>query len=983
MRKKLKVDRIEVSGVEVTVRKTAPKEQPKPAAADSVPATIELPIAIDLGELSIKDARLTVPDSIAVDLRALRAGGSLDAYWLEADAMVSAAKLKDVAVSLAARGAADHADVRSLRVKALDGTLTVDGQAAWSPAISWDMAAAIDRMAPGKLLADPKAWPGTVSLRVRSGGKLVEGQPHAKVLLDSLAGTLRGHPLGGRADLALAGRRLDIEAIDLSWGAAGLRLKGRVEETIDLTFAVETSDLGVALPGASGAVHVAGKAAGSRSAPKLDIELTGDAIAVANHRVEAVSGRIVADLSESGRSDVSILARGIASSGVNVDSLALTALGTRRTHEATTLLRSDSLGLRLDLAAAGGLVDSTWKGHLNRLDIVARDAGEWGLEGPAEVRAGKSAAGIDGFCLKPRGGPPGGAAVDPATHVCIDGSWARAKGADGKIDIAALPLALFRPFLPNEMSIDGTMAVKAQAAVDPDTRIKGDVELAIEGGALTMALADTTDTIGFATEVQATAGAGGVRAELKGDLKRADIAFGDLAGQVALPRLTHLSSLSDTLAPQPLSGKVALNFSDLGPLALLSSKVDSLAGRIAVTVDAGGELRKPDVKGQVVLSECRVNLPEAGLELRDIELTARGDTSRKLDLEGSLRSGAGDLRVTAKSTFAAAESLRAEVRIEGQRFTVMNTPEAEVMISPDLEAHAVGRQVDVKGEVAIPLARIELTEIPRGAQGPSADVRFVDAEAQAAEPPLDVSAEVRVVLGDSVSFKGHGFYSHFSGAIKVIEDPGQPTSGTGEIRIVNGRYLAYGQDLTVGTWGDTLTGEQDPGRIIFSGGPIENPGLNMRAFREADDGTIAGLHIEGTAKEPEIVLFSEPSMPDADCLSYILLGHEAGEGGENSSLLADAAIGMGLKGGNTMARSMGSKVGLDETGIETEGGIDEATLVTGKYLSPKLYVGYGYGLFDQVSTFRTRYLVSRQVTVQAETGAGSGGDVLYRLERGR
>ena len=145
VRKKLKVDRIEVSGVEVTVRKTAPKEQPKPAAADSVPATIELPIAIDFGELSIKDARLTVPDSIAVDLRALRAGGSLDAYWLEADAMVSAANFKDVAVSLAARGAADHADVRSLRVKALDGTLTVDGQAAWSPAISWDMAAAIDR----------------------------------------------------------------------------------------------------------------------------------------------------------------------------------------------------------------------------------------------------------------------------------------------------------------------------------------------------------------------------------------------------------------------------------------------------------------------------------------------------------------------------------------------------------------------------------------------------------------------------------------------------------------------------------------------------------------------------------------------------------------------------------------------------------------------------------------------------------------------
>jgi translocation and assembly module TamB len=399
-------------------------------------------------------------------------------------------------------------------------------------------------------------------------------------------------------------------------------------------------------------------------------------------------------------------------------------------------------------------------------------------------------------------------------------------------------------------------------------------------------------------------------------------------------------------------------------------------------MDAAGDLRKPDVKGEVLLSDGRVNVPEAGLEVRDIQLTARGDTSKKLDLTGSMRSGAGDLRVTAKSQLAAAESLRVEVKVEGQRFTVMNTPEAEVLISPDLEALAIGKSVNVQGEVAIPIARIELTEVPRGAQGPSSDVRFIDAEAQESEPPLDVAAEVRVVLGDSVSFKGRGFSSHFAGGIKVIEDPGQPTSGTGEIRIVNGTYKAYGQDLRVGAWGDTLVGDQDPGRIIFAGGPIENPGLNMRAFREADDGTIAGLHIQGTAKEPVILLFSEPSMADADCLSYILLGHKAGEGGD-SNMLADAAVSMGLKGGNTMARSLGSKVGLDETGIESDGGLDEATLVTGKYLSPKLYVGYGYGLFDQVSTFRTRYLVSRQVTVQAETGAGSGGDVLYRLERGR
>jgi translocation and assembly module TamB len=980
-RKRLKIDRIEVVGVDVKIRKDAPGAKREPAPADSTPIKIELPLAIELGELRIERGRVTAPGDIAADIEELRASGSLDAYTIEAVGKVSAPKINHASVALKAEGGADHAN-GSLRVGALDGTLTLDGRAGWSPAVSWDAAVAIDRMTPGKLLTNPQAWPGVVSLRARSEGRLVDGQPHAQVELESLNGTLRGHPLAGTAELALGGRRLDIEAVDLSWGAAGLRLEGRVEETIDLAFSVDTSDLGVALPGASGSVRVNGRAGGSRTAPRLDVELAGNAVAIAGNRIGAFSGHVAADLSDAGTNDISLIARAIEAAGQKVDSLAVGASGQRKAHEVVVHGRGDSLGLRVDLAMAGGIVDSTWQGKMTRLDIASRDSGEWGLAAPAEVRAARGAAAINGFCFEPRGGLEGGEGVDSKTHLCVDGSWAQAGGGKGKVEIIAMPLSLLQPFLPELWSMRGALDMNAQVAVDADTRIQGDAALAIEGGELTLALGDTTDTIGFGTQVEAKAGSGGVRADFKGDLTRAGAAFGNLAGEVSLPKLTHLSGLSDTLAPQPLSGNLRIDFEDLGPLALLSSDMDSLAGHLTVNADAGGDLRRPDVKAEAVLNDGRVNVPEAGLELRDIEINARGDTSRKLDVDGSLRSGTGDLRFTAKSTLVAGDSLRMEARIEGQRFTVMNSPEVEVVVSPDLEAHAIGRQVEVQGEVGIPYARIEPKEIPPNAQSPSKDVRFIDAEAKAVQPPFDVTAAVRVALGDSVSFRGFGFSARFDGGLQVIESPGQPTSGTGELRVVNGTYKAYGQDLHVGTWGDSLSGERDPGRIIFAGGPIDNPGLNMRAFREAEDGTIAGLHILGTAKVPEITLFSEPSMADSDVLSYILVGHKAGEGSD-SNMLADAAVSMGLKSGNVMARSLGSKVGLDETGIESEGGLDEATLVTGKYLSPKLYVGYGYGLFDQLSTFRTRYLVSKQFTVQAETGAGSGGDVLYRLERGR
>jgi len=55
----------------------------------------------------------------------------------------------------------------------------------------------------------------------------------------------------------------------------------------------------------------------------------------------------------------------------------------------------------------------------------------------------------------------------------------------------------------------------------------------------------------------------------------------------------------------------------------------------------------------------------------------------------------------------------------------------------------------------------------------------------------------------------------------------------------------------------------------------------------------------------------------------------------------------------------------------------------GKYLAPHLYVMYGIGLFQPITTFRVRYIVSSKWTLQAESSTETGADVLYTLERGK
>jgi len=120
--------------------------------------------------------------------------------------------------------------------------------------------------------------------------------------------------------------------------------------------------------------------------------------------------------------------------------------------------------------------------------------------------------------------------------------------------------------------------------------------------------------------------------------------------------------------------------------------------------------------------------------------------------------------------------------------------------------------------------------------------------------------------------------------------------------------------------------------------------------------------------------------PRADLIAET---HKLARAASRGSLASKAASSLGLRGGNLLARSVGKGVGLDEAQIETKGDLKEASFVAGKYLSPNLYVSYGIGLFDPVSTLRLRYVLSSKWTLQAETGTGTGADLLYRFESGR
>ncbi len=451
--------------------------------------------------------------------------------------------------------------------------------------------------------------------------------------------------------------------------------------------------------------------------------------------------------------------------------------------------------------------------------------------------------------------------------------------------------------------------------------------------------------------------------------------IGQISGQVSLPRY---NARGVPAATQPIQGRIRMDVRDIGFAQAFLTTVERLHGSLHADIAVGGTLGDPKLRGEMRLAGGQADLPEFGLDLRDLTFTARGNGTGPLALDGSVRGAAGG-RLTLKGQVPLAPSPSSPLKlaIAGNRFQLMNTYQRRVTVTPDVKISYDGKTIQAEGDVEVPQARIEY-EQKFASIRVSPDVVFVGRQPGTEEGATKVlhavSARVRLILGDAVSVKALGFDGRLQGSLLAIERPGSPTSATGQITIASGTYKAYGQDLTI-----------EHGYVRYGGGPIDNPGIDLKAYRKASDGTVAGVVVKGTARNPQTTIYSDPPMAQSEALAYLLLGHPLNQAtAKEGSLVANAATSLGIAGGNLLGKKIAARYGLETARIETvDGNLEQASLVVGKYLSPRFYLEYGIGIFTQVSTLRINYILSKKWTIRAETsGEDNSADILYTIEAG-
>jgi translocation and assembly module TamB len=224
--------------------------------------------------------------------------------------------------------------------------------------------------------------------------------------------------------------------------------------------------------------------------------------------------------------------------------------------------------------------------------------------------------------------------------------------------------------------------------------------------------------------------------------------------------------------------------------------------------------------------------------------------------------------------------------------------------------------------------------------------------------PLDI--QVAVILGDKVFIKAEGIDAQLKGKLNLKFTRLDEIRSTGQIRVVKGRYKAYGINLDI-----------TRGRIFYAGGRINEPTLDILALRRVND-VRAGVAIVGTPQNMIVKLYSEPPLPESAILSYIVLGQPLAYNEEQSGRLTQAA---GQLPSTTGYRPIPTGPSRTTAG----GGVSQSMLSVGRYLTPDLYISIGRSLISDSNLLRVRYSPSRRWEIETQTGTESGGDIFYRI----
>ena len=857
------------------------------------------------------------------------------------DALASLDDLPETRVELDGKMGVDSIRFSNLTASNDLGQLIASGNARWAPVPAFDVEYALSNLDPS-LASD--LLQGQVGASGKASGTFVSDDPDLTVLISNLDGVINGHPLNGSVELNYAANQLSVSDGRLQLGTNRLDVRGLVGNTLSLEAALEFPAIDELLPDASGSLSGTLSLGGSREQPEIRIKADGTDVAWTDYAIGSVS--VDADVSPSQGVAAVVNLRELVIGDDEIDFANVVVAGTLDKHSVQTELSGKGSHVTAD--ANGNYSEGRWIGTINSLSINNELAGQWSLREMGDVIASRDEFSLSRVCL---------VRSSQSGIACAETTIDRLGSTIFDMEISDLPLAVLPLVLPQNVELSGFGNVQARGAF-VDGRLTGDGSVSLREARIDA----TVDDEKLSAIITQAAGQATVADNRLVSSLQLELADGAGSTRIDL-------TIEDILdASSAIAGRGSVAVNEMSIFAVLIPDIANPRGVINGNLQVLGTLGQPELLGGISVSDGAFGVRQAGIEITEINARLTQSSPGRLRLEGSAKSGSGQIKIQGDTWVNAENGIRSEVLLTGQDFELVRQPDLRLAASPSISVVFDDHATTVTGNLLVPIADIRMKEIPESATSPSPDAIVHQEQGRQSSVRRRVDLDIAVGLGEDVSFSGFGLTTNIDGIVRLRGGTHTPYTGTGRLSLREGRYKAYGQNLEI-----------ERGQLIFNG-PLDNPQLDVRAVRRTTD-VVAGIQLTGTPTQLRSNLFSEPSLGDAETLSYLLTGRpltSATSSGEGDTLNA-AAFALGVSSAGSIVSQVRSGLGLETLAVE--GGAEDGRLIAGKRFGSRLMVEYGYGLIDKLGTLLLRYQLTDRIILESRTGTVSNFDILYSVKK--
>lgn len=815
-------------------------------------------------------------------------------------------------------------------------------------------------------------------------------QPEADLSFRISDSRLAGHPLAGDGEARLRGERLEVPRLQLSSGANRLQADGELSGAdAELRFSLDAPRLAQLGPGFAGALTTSGSARGTLSRArvaaewrasgvrtpwqveaaathgKADVsfdraqaqpvesasaEFTATGLAARDDRIADLKGRVRFSPRPEAPLELDLRLEGLAGAALRAERVVVNARGTTGRHVLELAL--DEAGQAWSARAEGGLAlpadAPRWTGSIDRFTAAGRFDAR--LAGPSALQVSPQRVQLEDFVLDADSG-----------RIAVELFARDADGMQTRGRLERIQLASLLRFVPRPPPVRTDLVLSGEWNARVADSLTATLSVRREGGDVTV-LANAPVALGLrALSIDAEAGSGRAAIRVEAD--------GRQLGRIAMDAATTIGDGASRLAiapGAPLSGNVRIDAPSLAWIAPLLSPSLFLDGRLRSDVALGGTVGEPRISGRIAGEALRVLMTDIGLDLRQGTLDSSFDGDRLVIRELAFRGEEGRILISGPVEFAGG-SPSARLTLAAEGFALLNRSDRRIVISGGSTLvwnEGAGR---VGGAFRIDSGVVDLGHADRPRL--SGDVVIVGREKKR-DKGTAFDVDITIDLADNVALRGRGLDATLGGEVRLASETGESLQAQGTIRVVKGSYTAYGRELAI-----------EQGAIRFRG-PLNNPSLDILAMRRGQE-VEAGVSIRGTALTPRIALVSEPPVPDAEKLSWLVLGRGLSTAAGDTDLgalqsAAGALLSEGAKAG--VQSRIASAFGLDTFSIGTsQDSLQQRIVTIGKQISSRLYLSYQQGLESAGSVLQVRYTLSPKLSLEAEAGSRSAISLFYNI----